>query len=436
MQGMFGDKPFGNLGDDLNFLIWPRLLPGLVGYRSNIEGCFWGIGSSISAPNSSVSVPKVVCGTGIGYGHPPHLDDTWKIYCVRGPRTAERLGLSPEYATTDAAALIRHFVEPVGRPKASQPAFMPHIITRIRAQVLGIDLAGLCADLDIIYVDPELGLARFIEKLHSARFLITEALHGAIVADSLRRPWIPVSLHAGISEEKWLDWGSSLNLKYHPRRFHNDWESEPSLLADFLREQSRLDAETQLSDSSVFEGRLEQLTDAVERVRQDFGVAPAISSGFSETTSGPPYGIERPCEKEQWLFRRTLTVARLIEDHVPRTSKFVLNDSAALGDITPLRKPISFLEIDGQYGGAPHSGAHAIEELGTMVKEGAEFFVLAWPSKWQVEEWRDFRLWIDSNSSVVRRCDDATIYRFTGSARSARQASSKMALDEHTEVDI
>jgi succinoglycan biosynthesis protein ExoV len=42
--------------------------------------------------------------------------------------------------------------------------------------------------------------------------LITEAMHGAIVADALRVPWTAVSIGPCFNQEKWLDWGLSVGV--------------------------------------------------------------------------------------------------------------------------------------------------------------------------------------------------------------------------------
>ena len=84
-----GAKP--NFGDELNPWLWPRLLPDLL--DDNDDELFLGIGTIL---NDGVPAPprKIVFGSGFGYGLPPHVDSAkWNIYCVRGPLTANALGV-------------------------------------------------------------------------------------------------------------------------------------------------------------------------------------------------------------------------------------------------------------------------------------------------------------------------------------------------------
>src|SRR5690606_12799670 len=56
-------------------------------------------------------------------------------------------------------------------------------------------------------------------ELSSAERLVTEAMHGAIIADVMRIPWVRIVCHSAyhegptVSEFKWQDWMQSLRVE-------------------------------------------------------------------------------------------------------------------------------------------------------------------------------------------------------------------------------
>jgi succinoglycan biosynthesis protein ExoV len=74
----------------------------------------------------------------------------------------------------------------------------------------------ICARNGLIFVDAHWPVASVIEHIGRARLVITEAMHGAIVADTLRIPWVPVSCSPAVLPFKWIDWTESLDLDYRP----------------------------------------------------------------------------------------------------------------------------------------------------------------------------------------------------------------------------
>jgi succinoglycan biosynthesis protein ExoV len=181
---------------------------------NNDEEIFLGIGTLINK-NVPMYCKKLVFGSGVGYGNAPVIDNKWQIPCVRGPLTADTLGLDYERAITDAAGLVplaliehRHTIN-------SSMSFMPHHKT---ARL--INWAEICSFTNIHYIDPSKNVEQVIRDILSTDILITEALHGAVVADALRIPWIPVIFFNYIYEFKWWDWCKSLNLMYEPIKFN------------------------------------------------------------------------------------------------------------------------------------------------------------------------------------------------------------------------
>lgn len=202
----------GNFGDDLNFWLWDRLLPGIWDDDSRLM--FSGIGTILSDKMSPAS-KWVVLGSGTGLRAPPigFGESNWDILCVRGPLTAKVLGLSPDKALTDGAICLSLLPEYSPLPQEARKGiiFMPHHAAVRRGQWKEIcELAG------IEYLDPTGDDRETLIKLRQARLVIADAMHAAIVADTLRVPWIPVVSTPQINTFKWLDWALSMQVPYRP----------------------------------------------------------------------------------------------------------------------------------------------------------------------------------------------------------------------------
>jgi succinoglycan biosynthesis protein ExoV len=81
------------------------------------------------------------------------------------------------------------------------------------------------------YIDPHWPVENVIGQMGRARLVVTEAMHGAIVADTLRIPWVPVVCSPAILPFKWIDWTESLDLDYRPRSIpaSSAWEALKNL---------------------------------------------------------------------------------------------------------------------------------------------------------------------------------------------------------------
>jgi succinoglycan biosynthesis protein ExoV len=197
-----------NFGDQLSPWLWKRVFPSL--FDDDARELFLGVGTLLSD-----RVPEaeryVVIGSGAGYYGKPHIDRRWQIHAVRGPLTAGMLQLPARFAITDPAMLVRAFYpsfEPVG-VLMGQFSFMPHWMTA------GPEWEEICQELDFDYIDPSAGVDAVIEGISRAGVLITEAMHGAIVADAFGVPWIAVHSRFGdYSDFKWRDWCASVGLVY------------------------------------------------------------------------------------------------------------------------------------------------------------------------------------------------------------------------------
>jgi len=208
MQMYYYRGPRPNFGDVLNEWLWPQLLPDF--FDGDASALFLGIGSILYDFLPSTA-RKVVFGAGYGgYTAVPRIDDRWGFYFVRGPVTAQTLGLDPSLAVGDAAILLRSC--DINRPaKQHRASFMPHWESAIDG-----DWQDVSARAGLHYIDPCGDVERVIAEILASDVLVTEAMHGAIVADALRVPWIPVRPVRSAHRRKWLDWASALEIQLKP----------------------------------------------------------------------------------------------------------------------------------------------------------------------------------------------------------------------------
>lgn len=193
-----------NFGDELNTILWPRLLPRF--FDSDPAAHFLGIGSVLDQRHRKNGL-KLVAGSGYGgYDRPPLLDNTWLIHWVRGPRTARLLGLPEALGLGDPAVLLPCVGEGPG-PPGTEIGFMPHFESATHgAWQRAASMEG------ILLIDPRDEPLAVIAAIRRCRVLLSEALHGVIVADALRVPWVAIEPLAKIHRAKWHDWADTLGL--------------------------------------------------------------------------------------------------------------------------------------------------------------------------------------------------------------------------------
>jgi succinoglycan biosynthesis protein ExoV len=196
--------PHRNFGDELNGLLWPKLLSGF--FDDDEATRFLGIGSILDNRHDP-KVTKLVAGSGYG-GYEPRitLDSTWVIHWVRGPRTARHTGLPAELGLGDPGSLV-----PLAGLTATREerdiGFMPHFESAARGAWREVTAAT-----GTTLIDPRDDPLAIIAAIARCRVLLSEALHGVIVADALRVPWIAIRPLAPIHRPKWFDWADSLGL--------------------------------------------------------------------------------------------------------------------------------------------------------------------------------------------------------------------------------
>lgn len=210
--------PRGNFGDDLNPWIYYNYLPESL----NKDGNKWilGIGTLINDTAPPASGEIYVMGSGVGYNKPPTVNERWKFVFVRGPLSADALGLPQSMAITDPAILTAKLSSSSVENK-QLVSYMPH-----HGSLYNADWRALIEKSNLTYLDPAADIHQTIHLIKQSKVLITEAMHGAIVADALRVPWIPVKGYQHILDFKWTDWCKSLGLEYRPFQFPELWDLE------------------------------------------------------------------------------------------------------------------------------------------------------------------------------------------------------------------
>ena len=139
---------------------------------------------------------------------------------------------------------------------------------------------ALCDDLSIGFIDPRGQPDAVLGALGRTDVLITEAMHGAIVADALRIPWVPVRTREGINSFKWDDWCGSLSLEYQPHQLPTIHPATKRGVIASARRRAKLSlasaalsrvarrARPVLSGDSVLSDRIDRLEDRLEQLRR------------------------------------------------------------------------------------------------------------------------------------------------------------------------
>ncbi len=212
MRLSYFQAPQGNMGDDLNSWFWDKLLPGFRDYHPHPEASLVGVGTILYHPLPRPDAPCFVVGSGVGYGPPPRFGTPgFHFVAVRGPLSARALGAEPSLGLVDPAALIPSLAEFKPPQQRSGTIFVPHW----ESDLLG-NWAPICQRAGITCVSPREESMGVIRRIASARRVLAESLHAAIIADAFRIPWTPVITRPDILRFKWVDWARSVGVRYAP----------------------------------------------------------------------------------------------------------------------------------------------------------------------------------------------------------------------------
>ncbi len=216
-----------NFGDALNPIIFRHYLNELIDDKDESR-VLLGIGSILGLKQHfPKDCKKIVFSSGYAagmndtYGSVPNIDESYDVICVRGPKTAEILGVDKDLAIADGAILLYDIVENKNRTKQHKYTFIPHSGSEKK-----FNYKKIVTSLGINYLSPTEEPDVVIDTILSSECIITEAMHGAIAADALRVPWKAIKLYPTINEFKWEDYCLSMNLKYKPFRIKGIYNDE------------------------------------------------------------------------------------------------------------------------------------------------------------------------------------------------------------------
>ena len=174
---------------------------------------------------------------------------------------------------TDGAALLRTFDFPYSE-KCYDVSFVPHHWSHRPKW------KNFCKKIGLNYIDPSDSVDSVMSEIRKSKLVIAESMHGAIVADIFRVPWIPVRLHQHILDFKWRDWCSSLKLEYNPITLPSflipEYKNKYYIrfkyvlislgLKRIAMRRSPFLSSTEVLDSAVF-----RLGEKLEQLKKDFG---------------------------------------------------------------------------------------------------------------------------------------------------------------------
>lgn len=204
-----------NFGDELNSWFWRELF-SIKRFSGN--KLYTGIGSILSDDMPDAR-KVVVLGSGAGLAPLPRrfLEEplAFEIYWVRGTVSCDIMSIGREHACCDPAILLGQAkIEKVERPcRKGRVGFVPHLSTS-RSD----GYQKVAEKLGLVYIDPRRPSRCVIQDLITCERVVTEAMHGAIFCESLRIPWLPVSISPELGSLKWFDWCRSVGHEYAPVR--------------------------------------------------------------------------------------------------------------------------------------------------------------------------------------------------------------------------
>jgi hypothetical protein len=198
----------GNFGDDLNRTLWRQLFPDIDQLSKDVV--ITGIGTILSCKPAD-NVRKVILGSGAKGPniklHTGNSDVRW----VRGPQTAQAVGVAKQLGVGDPAWLYSDLYETFDANRSGAIGLIPHWATW-----RSFNWESVAAHAGMIGIDARLPPAQVMHKMRSCSRILTESLHGAVFADAMGIPWAPAILAHRFNRFKWEDWSATIHRQFNP----------------------------------------------------------------------------------------------------------------------------------------------------------------------------------------------------------------------------
>jgi succinoglycan biosynthesis protein ExoV len=210
----------GNFGDDMNAWLWPKVFGEI--FDENTDYTFVGIGTILNQ-NLPIDTNRLIFGSGYGYGDVPVIEKHDKIFFVRGEYTARILGINKSLAITDPAILVKIYFDKQKTNKYPV-SLIPHHTSDENA-----DWQKICNDINVNYISPAWDVEKVLDDINNSSLVVTESMHGAIIADAFRVPWMAYHAYGHINRDKWQDWANTHSVEYKPIELQEVWDVERHL---------------------------------------------------------------------------------------------------------------------------------------------------------------------------------------------------------------
>lgn len=264
----------GNIGDDLNAVLWPAVL-GQSFFNPGDGRIFLGIGSIFdNRPEIRGPRATIVFGSGLRGRHKTPSDMArFDIRFLRGPLSARALGQGGLPYISDPAVIAPLYLPPKPQVRTARLGYVPYFmspdhVNRAIADAIGAKI-----------IPPTLPVRQFIDEIAGCDKILSEAMHGAILADAYRIPWAGCRMFSGIFDGytnifKWRDWMQSLSIEGRiggpvadiafctPRRIRR-------LLAGYVAEKAALSAQAMVKDDPWTLSGSRNLAEAQERIQHE-----------------------------------------------------------------------------------------------------------------------------------------------------------------------